>query len=73
MSVTATALKYALLLVSYWLYGHFLQLTGSFLFGEHDKSLPFNSTHYVVLYPQNGGRIVTIESVTSPRPMYIYI
>ena len=26
--------------------------------------------HYVVLYPQNGDRIVTIDSVTSPYPVY---
>ena len=26
--------------------------------------------HYVVLYPQNGDRIVTIDSVTSLHPMY---
>jgi len=25
------------------------------------KSLPINSTHYVMSYPQNGDRIVTIE------------
>ena len=27
-------------------------------------------THYVVLYPQNGDRIVTIDSVTSLHPVY---
>jgi len=26
--------------------------------------------HFIVLYPQNGYRIVTIESVTSLHPMY---
>ena len=26
--------------------------------------------HYVVLYPQNGDRIVTIDSVTSLHPVY---
>ena len=26
--------------------------------------------HYVVLYPQNGDRIETIDSVTSLHPMY---
>ena len=31
---------------------------------------PFNSTHYIMLYPQNGDRIVTIDSVTSLHPMY---
>jgi len=33
------------------------------LFESHDKSSPFISTHYVVLYPQNGDRMVTIDSV----------
>jgi len=28
-----------------------------------------NSTHHVVLYPQNGDRIATIDSVTSIHPM----
>jgi len=36
----------------------------------HDKSLPLNSTHYAMLYTQNGDRIVAIDSVTSFRPMY---
>ena len=40
------------------------------IFSRPDKSSPFNSTHYVVLYPQNGDRIVTIESVTSLHPMH---
>jgi len=31
---------------------------------------PVNSTHYAVLYPQNGDRIVTIDYVTSFHPMY---
>jgi len=31
----------------------------------------FNSTHYIVLYPQNGDRIATIDSVTSLRRMYV--
>ena len=30
-----------------------------------DNSSPFNSTQYIVLYPQNGDRIMTIDSVTS--------
>jgi len=29
-----------------------------------------NSTHYTMLYPQNGDRITTTGSVTSFRPMY---
>ena len=28
--------------------------------------------HYIVLYPQNGDRIITIESVTSLHPMLAY-
>jgi len=32
--------------------------------------LPLNSTHYAMLYPQNGDRIVAIDSVTSLHPMY---
>jgi len=32
---------------------------------------PVNFTHYAVLYPQNGDRIVTIDYVTSLYPMYI--
>ena len=31
--------------------------------------LPINSTHYAKLYPQNGERIVTIDSVTSFMPI----
>ena len=31
---------------------------------------PINATHYAKLYPQNGERIVTIDSVTSIHPMY---
>jgi len=40
------------------------------LFEEHVKYSPINSTHYAKLYPQNGERIVTIDSVTSIHPMY---
>jgi len=42
----------------------------SISFEQHDKSSPFNSAHYIVLYPQNGDRIVTTDSVTSLHPMY---
>ena len=63
------ALEYALL-VSQLTYEYFLKLADSILFEKHVKSSPFNSTHYVVLYPQNGDRIVTIDSVTSLRPVY---
>jgi len=34
-------------------------------------NLRLNSRHYAMLYPQNGDRIVTIDSVTSLYPMYI--
>ena len=33
-------------------------------------SLPFNSAHYIMLYPQNGDRILTIDSVTTLHPVY---
>ena len=49
--------------------GRFIKLTGSVLFEKHDKSSPFNRTLYVVFYPQNGDRIVTIDSVTSLHSM----
>ena len=41
----------------------FLHYLIQFLFEQHDKPSPFNLTHYVVLYPQNGDRIVTIDSI----------
>ena len=69
MFVTVIALKYALLEIL-WSCGHFLKLTDSILFEQRDKSLPFNSTHDVVLYPQNGDRIVTIDSVTLLHRIY---
>jgi len=43
---------------------------GCCLSEQHGKSSPFNSTHCSVLYPQNGDRIVTIDSVTPVRRMY---
>jgi len=39
---------------------------------NNDKYSPFNSKHYIVLYPQNGYRIVTIESMTSLHPAIMY-
>jgi len=36
------------------------------LFKQHNKSSPLNSTHCAMLYPQNGVRVVAIDSVTSP-------
>ena len=69
MFVTVIPLKYALL-VSQRSYGHFLKLSDSILFEEHDKSSPFDAIHYIVLCPQNGDRIVAIVSLTSLHPMY---
>ena len=69
MFVTVIALIYALL-VSQCSYGHFLKLTDLILFEQDAKSSLFNSTHHMVLYPQNGDRIVTIDSVTSLHPVY---
>jgi len=36
------------------------------------KSLPFNSTHYIMLYPENGDRVVTIDCVTSLNSPYVF-
>jgi len=41
------------------------------LFKQHDKSSPLNSTYYPMLYPQNGDRIVMIDSVTTHFTLYI--
>ena len=49
---------------------NFLKLTVSLLLEQLDKSWPFNSTHYFVLCPQNGDRIVATVSVTSLHPVY---
>ena len=35
-----------------------------------NNTSPLNSTHYIVLYPQNGDPFVTIDSVTSLHPRY---
>jgi len=40
------------------------------LFKLDDKSSPVNPTHYATLHPQNGERIVAIDSVTSLHLMY---
>jgi len=69
MSVTVVELRYALL-ASQGSYGHFFKLTDSVFFEQHDKSSPFNSVHYIMLYPLNGYCIVTIDSVMSLHPMY---
>jgi len=43
------------------------------LIKRHDKSSPLNSTHYAMLYPQNGDHIVAIDSVTtSPNSFTLY-
>jgi len=41
------------------------------LFKLQDKSSPPSYKHYSMLYPQNGDRIVAIDSVTSLHPMYV--
>jgi len=43
------------------------------LVGKTPEISPFNSTRYVVLYPQNGDRIMTIDSVTSLNCVYVCI
>ena len=68
MFVTVIALKYASFVSDD--IDIFLKIMDSNLFEQHDKSSHFNSAHCVVLYPQNGDRIVTIDSVTSLHPMY---
>ena len=65
MFVAVTALKYASL-ASQWSYGHFLKLTDSILVEYYDTSSPFNSTHYIVSYPQDGDRDHRLCDVTSP-------
>jgi len=40
------------------------------LFKKRDDSSPLNSTHYAMLYPQNGDRVEAIVSMTSLHPMY---
>jgi len=40
------------------------------LFKQHDNSSPLNCTHYAMLYPQNGDRIVAVDFATSFHPMY---
>jgi len=70
MFVIAIALKYALL-VSQLSCGHFLKL-GLIRFYSNN-TINFRNltqTHYIMLYPQNGDRIVTIDSVTSPPYVY---
>ena len=39
------------------------------LLKKQDISSPLSSTHYVMLHPQNGDRIVAIDSVTSLHPV----
>jgi len=64
--VAVIALKYALL-VSQWSCGHFLKqfhLNNTI----NRPYSPFNSAHYIVLYPQNGDGILTVDSVTLLHP-----
>ena len=60
--------KYALS-AGWWSCGHFPQLV-KFYSNNTVKSSPINSTRYAKLYPQNGDRIVAIDSVTTFYPMY---
>jgi len=48
----------------------YVTVTDSFLCEELHKSSHFNATHHAKLYPQHGGRIVTVDSVTSLHPCY---
>ena len=48
-------------------------ITDSILFEQHNKTSPFNSTHCIVLYPQNGDRIVTTDSATPLHPVIVDI
>jgi len=72
MFVTATALNIRFVgkPVIVWTMGHFRKLNDSIFVEKLDKSSPFNRTHYVVLYPQNGDRALTIDAVTSLHPVY---
>ena len=67
MFVTVILLKYALL-VSWRSYEHFFKLTQFYLNNAINLRI-FDSTHYIVLYPQNGDHIMTIDSVTSLHPV----
>jgi len=49
---------------------HYQKPTDRMLRKQHDKSSPLSSTHYATLYPQNGVRIVAIDTVTSLHPTY---
>ena len=69
MFVTLIALKYALL-VSQWSYGHFLKLTDSVFLNNTINICHLTQRIVIVLYPQNGDRIVSIDSVTALQPMY---
>ena len=40
------------------------------LFKLQDKPSPPRYTHYAMLCPQNGDRIMAVDSVTSLHPMY---
>jgi len=68
MFVTVIALKCALL-VSRWSYGHFLKVVQ--FYSKNTINLRHLTRRiYIVIYPQNGDRIVTVGSVTSLRSMY---
>ena len=72
MIFTVISLKYALL-TSQWSYRHFHKPTDRMLFKQYNKSSPLNSTHYAMLYPQNGDRIVAVDSVESLHTVYLSV
>ena len=44
-----------------------------FYFNNTTNLRPLISAHYVISYPQNGDRIVTIDTATSLHPLYWYL
>jgi len=69
MFSTVVSLKYALL-ASQWSYRHFHEQRIDCYLNCRINLRPYSYTHYAMLYPQNGDRIVDIDSVTSLHPMY---
>ena len=70
MSVTVIAIRCALS-VSQGSYRHFLKVTGPILFGNTTIDLRrLTQRTFIMLYPQNGVSVVTIDSVTSLHPIY---
>jgi len=53
------------------IYTYFRKPVDRMLLKQHNKSSPLDSAHYAILYPQNGDRIVAIDSVTSIHRCYV--